>query len=142
MNVGRRAAYKLGVEAREQQTAATAAAQQLAAVPAGQRLVTAFMQPATLTPHQQQHRAQVQQRQHAWVQQQQQQQQQAAAARMVTLQQQAVDCFWELLQDFVVMGATPQPWSQDVPAQHPFLHVVDGQFCVHRLVAAPAAGAP
>ena len=76
MDVGRRAANKLGVEQREQQAELAAAQQQQAArVPPGQQLISSFLQPAALTPeqqqHQQQHRAQVQQRR-----QQQQQQQQ------------------------------------------------------------------
>jgi hypothetical protein len=142
MDMGRRAAYKLRVDERQQQeAAAAAAAQQSATVPTGQQLITAFMQPAPLTAHQQQHRAQVQQRQQAVVQQQRQQQQQDAAARLAALKQQAVDRFWELLQDFVVVGAAPPAWRDKVPAQHPFLHVVDERFCVHRLVAAPDAGA-
>ena len=37
----------------------------------------------------------------------------------------AVARFWELLVDFVVMKAAPSSWLELVPADHPFIRVVD-----------------
>ena len=62
MDEGRVAANKLTVQRREeQQAAADAAWLEAAMVPAGQQLISALLQPAPLTPAQQQHRDQVRQ---------------------------------------------------------------------------------
>jgi hypothetical protein len=139
MEVGRRAAYKLGVE-QKQQAAELAEQQQNAAIPQGQQLITDMLQPATLTLDQQQHQAQVRQRQQLRVQQQQQQQHQAAVARLAEVQQQAVSRFWELLQDFVVLRAAPDSWLPHIAPDHPFLRVNGDSLGVHRVAVAPGAG--
>jgi hypothetical protein len=139
MDVGRRAANKLGAEVAEQ-AAAEAAQQQAAAVPQGQRLITDLLQPAALTPAQQQHQAQVRQRRQLLVQQEEQQRQQAAAARLAEVQQQAVSRFWELLQDFVALEAAPQSWLPLLAPDHPFLRVTGDALGVHCVAVAPDAG--
>jgi hypothetical protein len=141
MVLGCRAATKQGAErvAELRQHAAAAATQQLAAV-FPQRLITAYTQPAPLTPAQQQHNEQVRQHRQLQEQQHQQQLQLAAADQLATVQQQAVCRFWELLHDFVVLGATPRKWLPDISPSHPFLRVIDEVVSVHCVAADPDAG--
>jgi hypothetical protein len=140
MVLGCRATSQQGAEraAELRQHAAAAATQQLAVV-FPQRLITAYVQPAPLTPAQQHHNVQV--RQHRQLQEQQHQQQQllAAAEHLATVQQQAVCRFWELLHDFVVLGATPRKWLPDISSSHPFLRVIDEVVSVHCIAAGPDA---
>ena len=67
----------------------------------------------------------------------QQQQQQEAADRLVAAKQQAVSLFWALLQDCVALSVVPDHWCDGLPADHPFLRVVDGAVAVHQ-AAVPA----
>jgi hypothetical protein len=137
MDLGRRAACQLSVQQKEQH-AATAAALRAATAPRGQLRITDLFQPAPLTPSQQQHQQQVRQRQQLLLQQQQQQQQEAAAAQLAEVQQQAVNHFWELLEDFVALEAAPKSWLPQVSPSHPFLCVSgDSTLSVHRIVIVP-----
>ena len=139
MDLGRRATCHLGVQ-QQQQRAAAAAALRAVAAPRGQLLITDMLQPAPLTPSQQQHQQQVRQRQQLQMQQQLQQQQQAAAAQLAEVQQQAVAHFWELLEDFVALEAAPKSWFPQVPPGHPFLRGSgDSALSVHRAAAGPVA---
>ena len=139
MDLGRRAACQISVQ-QKQQRAAEAAALRAAAAPRGQLLITDMFQPAPLTPSQLQHQQQVRQRQQLRLQQQQQQQEEAAAAQLAEVQQQAVSHFWELLEDFVALGAAPKSWFPQVPPGHPFLCVTgDSTLSVHRVAIAPEA---
>ena len=141
MDEGRVAANKLNVQRREeQQAAADAAWLDAALVPAGQQLISALLQPAPLTPAQQQHRDRVRQQQQLQQQQRQQEQQQAAAARLVAVQRHAVSRFWELLQDFVALRVAPRAWLPQLAPDHPFLRVDGDLMGVHCAVVAPGAG--
>jgi hypothetical protein len=139
MALGCSASNQQGAErAAELRQQAAAAATQLAAV-FPQRLITAYTQPTPLTPAQQQHNEQV--RQHRQLQEQQQQQQQhlVAADHLAAVCQQAVSRFWELLHDFVALGATPRKWLPDISPSHPFLRVIDEVVSVHCVAAEPDA---
>jgi hypothetical protein len=103
------------------------------------KLTSFFFQPAPLTPSQQQHQQQVRQHQQLLLQQQQQQQQETAAAQLAEVQQQAVNYFWELLEDFVALEAAPKSCFPQVPPSHPFSCVSgDSTLTVHRVVTEPA----
>ena len=105
----------------------------------GQQLISSLLQPAALTPDQQQHQARVQQRRWQQRQQAQQEEQRAAAARLDAVQQQAVARFWELLQDFVALRVAPSAWLSELVPDHPFLRVAESQLVVHRVAPAPGA---
>jgi hypothetical protein len=135
MDLGRRAACQVNVQEKHD-SVAVAEAQRAAAAPPGQRLITDMLQPAPLTPSQQQHQQQVRQRQQLQHQQQLQQQQQAAAAQLADVQQQAVAHFWELLEDVVALGAAPQSWLPKISLGHPFLRVTGDQVLSVHCVAA------
>ncbi|KAF6256104.1 hypothetical protein COO60DRAFT_1530969 [Scenedesmus sp. NREL 46B-D3] len=57
----------------------------------------------------------------------QQQRQQELDELVQTKKKAAVADFWELLVDFIVIKAAPLTWLDIVPADHPFLRVVDGR---------------
>lgn len=90
-------------------------------LPTSQRLITSFLQPAPLSAAQQQHQHLVDLHRQQQQQQLEMQQQLAAAQRLQNTQQQAVARFWELITDSIVMHAVPLQWTDQVPADHPFI---------------------
>jgi hypothetical protein len=126
MDVGRRAANQQHVLDRQQTDAANAAGRPRAP-PAGQQLITQLLQPAPLTAAQVVHNQAVQQRREQQQQQRQQQRQQELDSLVQRMKREAAARFWELLADFIVMRAAPASWLELVPADHPFIRVVDRQ---------------
>jgi hypothetical protein len=125
MDVGRRATNRQHVLDRQHALAAAAAVGPAQPLPAGQQLITQLLQPAPLSAEQVAHNAAVQQRRDQQQQQLQLQRQQELVQLVQDKKKEAVARFWELLVDFVVMKAAPLAWLELVPADHPFIRVVN-----------------
>jgi hypothetical protein len=130
MDVGRRATNRQHVLDRQHALAAAAAVGPAQPLPAGQQLITQLLQPAPLSAEQVAHNAAVQQRRDQQQQQLQLQRQQELVQLVQDKKKEAVARFWELLVDFVVMKAAPLAWLELVPADHPFIRVVNYQIQV------------
>ena len=128
MDVGRRAANLQHVLNRQHyDLVASPAGGPARAPPADQQLITQLLQPATPSAAQLAHNEAVRQHREQQQLQLQQQRQQELDELVQTKKKAAVARFWELLVDFIVIKAAPLTWLDIVPADHPFLRVVDGR---------------
>jgi hypothetical protein len=94
-----------------------------------------LLQPAPLSAEQMAHNEAVRQRREQRQQQLRQQRQLELDSLVQLKKKEAVARFWEVLVDFIVIMAAPSAWLELVPADHPFIRVVD-----HQLQLAPRRG--
>ena len=127
MDVGRRAANLQHVLNRQHDLVASPAGGPARAPPADQQLITQLLQPATPSAAQLAHNEAVRQHREQQQLQLQQRRQQELDELVQTKKKAAVARFWELLVDFIVIKAAPLTWLDIVPADHPFLRVVEGR---------------
>ena len=89
--------------------------------------ITQLLQPATPSAAQLADNEAVRQHREQQQLQLQQRRQQELDELVQTKKKAAVARFWELLVDFIVIKAAPLTWLDVVPADHPFLRVVEGR---------------